>query len=387
MSFVPRDVIILPEMAQGFPDRWLAMNVFAKTSLGVSSEVLALLSRETSGGNTSLPETFICWEAEYYSNERGLLSDPTRYHRKPEDWRECRLAPEAMLDKLRAHCILVDDEAAYRTRFQPKRNLLDRERFGNFHQQHGQYMMTVRREDPADWWMRQKFTEDLSQVRQDNLYGGVQWSFLREFASKRMAPGMKIVDLGCGTGLYSNLFAECGADVLGLDPSDEYLKVARDHAVKSASFAKANIGEAGGLALVPDGSADMVFMSDALLFYFVPFYPAQKADIQVLLADIRRMLKPGGRFISLEPHAAFYLAPWLGDANRPFTVITEYLHKKFGVVPSFSWLVHSFAQAGFAVADLLEVGPAEYFKEVDPRGYHFAREFPLWQLLELIVVK
>ena len=37
-------------------------------------------------------------------------------------------------------------------------------------------------------------------------------------------------------------------------------------------------------------------MSDALLFYFVPFYPGQKADIQILLAAVRRILKDGGVF-------------------------------------------------------------------------------------------
>ena len=25
----------------------------------------------------------------------------------------------------------------------------------------------------------------------------------------------------------------------------------------------------------------------------------------------------------MEPHAMFYLAPWLGESSRPFTVITE----------------------------------------------------------------
>lgn len=387
MSFMPRDVIILPEMGQGFPGRWLAMNVFAKTSLGVTSEVLGLLDRETSGNPMVLPETFMCWEVEYYSNERGLLADPTRYHRKPEDWRELRLAPDAMLDKLRTHCILIDDEAAYRARFQPKRNLLDRERFGNFHQQHGQHMMLTRREDPAAWWMRQKFTEDLTQVRQDNLYGGVQWHFLEEYFYRCIRPGMRVVDLGCGTGIYSNLLASCGAKVLGVDPSDQYLEVAQRHAVEGTSFLKADIGDEGGLSTIPDESADVVFMSDALLFYFVPFFPGQKADIQVLLADIKRILKPGGLFLSLEPHAVFYLAPWLGSVDRPFTVVTEYRDKQFGIVPPYAWLFNCFAEGGFAVRNFHELGPSDGFREADARAYHFAREFPIWQLLELIKVE
>ncbi len=108
---------------------------------------------------------FRCWRVEYFSNEDGLLADPSRYRRAPEDSREPSLDRSALIAELKKHCILIDDEVAYRERFKPKRNLLDRERFGNFHQQHGQHMALTRRKDPADWWMRQKFTADQLSVR------------------------------------------------------------------------------------------------------------------------------------------------------------------------------------------------------------------------------
>jgi SAM-dependent methyltransferase len=359
------------------------MNVFARTSLGITGDVLSFLGQLNEARPTDPATTFLCWDIEYFSNEEGLLADPTRYRRDPTQWKELRLDRNALEAKLKAHCILIDDEAAYRARFQSKRHLLDREHFGNFHQQHGQHMMLTRRTDPGQWWMSQKFTPDRRAVRSDNLYGAVQWSFLQSYFKRIIAPGSTAIDIGCGTGIHSNLMAECGAQVVGLDPSEEYLEVARTNAAPHTSFVKANIGEAGGLATIADASADLVFMSDALLFYFVPFYPGQKADMQVLLADIRRILKPGGTFVSMEPHAVFYHAPWLGAYDRPFTIVTEYLHKRFGIVPTFSWLVHALAQGGFAVKDLMEVGPADYFEAVDARAYHFSREFPVWQLLEL----
>ena len=389
MSFVPKDVVILPEGTAEYPDRWVAMNVFARTSLGISGEVVAFLGRAGSRLSEQVsahPTKYLCWDVEYFSNENGLLADPTRFRRNMDQWRELHLDAKALEGKLKAHCILIDDESVYRERFQDKRNLLDRERFGNFHQQHGQHLLLVKRDNPAEWWMRQKFTEDYLTVREDTLYGAVQLRFLQDYFKRSMKPGMQVIDLGCGTGIYSNLMAQCGAEVRGIDPSDEYLDVARSYALGKATFEKASIGEAGGLDGIEDGWADVVFMSDALLFYFVPFYPGQKADLQTLLADIRRVLKPGGVFVSLEPHAAFYLCPWLGADDRPFTIVTEYLDKRFGIVPPFSWLVHALAEGGFAVKDLLEIGPADYFRDVDSRGYHFAREFPLWQLLELTVV-
>jgi SAM-dependent methyltransferase len=379
MSFVPGDVVILP--AEGQPGRWVALNVFARTSLGISAPVLAVLSAGAQEAGT-LPDTFTCWEIEYFSNENCLLADPSRFRRDAAAWREVRLDRGALDRKLRDRCILIDDEAAYRERFQPKRNLLDSRHFGNFHQQHGHHLMVVKRTDPAKWWMQQKFTEDYRAVRSDTLYGGIQWSFLKDYFPARIKAGMKVVDLGCGTGIYCNLMARAGAQVLGVDPSDEYLAVAREHALPNVSFAKMDIGAPGGLDAIPDASADLIFMSDALLFYFVPFHPGQQADMSALLADIRRILKPGGTFVSLEPHGAFYLCPWLGSPDRPFTILTEYLHKSYGIVPPFSWLMRALCAAGFAMTDMQELAPAEYFKEVDARGYHFASQFPLWQLLE-----
>lgn len=387
MSFVPKDVVLLPESTPAHPDRWVAMNVFARTALGLSGEVVALLGAISRGDAAPAGDrTFRCWDIECFSNADGLLADPSRYQRDPAKWRELDLDYAALVAKLKTHCILIDDEAAYRARFQPKKNLLDRQNFGDFHQQHGQHLMLVKRANPAEWWMQQKFSADYLSVRPDTLYGAVQWCFLKDFFAARIKPGMTVIDLGCGTGIYANAMAAHGATVIGIDPSEEYLAVARANAVEGTRFEAMNIGEAGGLDAIPDASADMVFMSDALLFYYRPFYPGQKADIQVVLRDIRRILKPGGVFISLEPHAAFYLTPWLGAADRPFTVVSEYLHKWYGIVPPLSWMIQAFSEAGLAVADMQEIGPADYFADIDPRGYNFATEFPLWQLLELKVL-
>jgi SAM-dependent methyltransferase len=382
MSFVPKDVLFLPESTASHPDRWVAMNVFARTSLGISGEVFRLLGAIESDPAAGGDGPFRCWRIEYFSNEAGLLADPSRFRRNVEEWEEVVLTRAGLLAELKKHCVVVDDETLYRQRFAPKRHLLDHQRFGNFHQQHGQHMALTRRKDPADWWMRQKFTEDQLAVRPDTLYGAIQGKFLESYTEERIGAGSAVIDLGCGTGVYSNLMASRGAKVLGIDPSEEYLAVARANAVAGTRFENMKIGEAGGLDEIPTASADIVFMSDALLFYFVPFYPGQNADIQTLLKDIRRILKPGGSFVSLEPHGVFYLMPWLGAVDRPFVIVTEYLKKSFGIVPPLSWLIRQGTQAGFAVTDMREIVPADYYGDVDARGYHFASEFPLWHLIE-----
>jgi SAM-dependent methyltransferase len=381
MPIVPKDVVFLPESTAEHPDRWVALNVFSRTALGISGEVFRLLG-ELPAAAACNDGPFKCWQIEFFSNEMGLLADPSRFRRDMRQWYEVSLSREELLVELKKHCIVIDDEVAYRGRFQPKRHLLDYQNFGNFHQQHGQHMTVVRRENPADWWMRQKFSEDQTSVRPDTLYGAVQNAFLESYVAERITRGMFVVDLGCGTGVYSNLMASRGASVLGVDPSDEYLAVARAHAREGVRFEQMQIGQTGGLDAIPAGSADIVFMSDALLFYYRPFYPGQNADIGLLLADIKRILKPGGAFVSLEPHGVFYLMPWLGAEDRPFVIVTEYLHKTSGIVPPMSWLVRKVVERGFVLTDMQELTPAAYFANVDSRAFHFANEFPLWHLLE-----
>ena len=191
------------------------------------------------------------------------------------------------------------------------------------------------------------------------------------------------MDVGCGIGFYSNMMAQAGANVLGVDPNEKYIDIARNKAAAGAQFEVLNVGVEGSLDSIPSASADFVFMSDALLFYFVPEKPTQTADAQVLLADIRRILKPDGLFISVEPHYIFWLLPWWGEVERPFTILTEYRNKTFGVTATISELIQTFAKGRFAVVWMDELTPKDDFKSTDSRAYHFAREFPMWQIFEL----
>jgi len=380
MSLVPRDVVLLPESTPDRPDRWVAMNVLARTCLGISSEVVRVMGNLNDARDAG---PFRCWHLERFSNEDGLLADPSRFERDLSAWHEVMWDRRELLTALKAKFIVVDDVSAYRSRFASKRNVLDVEHFGNFHEQHGQHMLLAKRTSPSEWWMRQKFTPDRRSVRHDTLYGAIQAAFLEQYFAKHFRPGLSVIDLGCGTGTYANLAARFGAEVLGIDPSDQYLGVARANAAPGTRFARMDIGTAGALDAVAGQSADVVFMCDALLFYFVPVKPGPQPDIQVLLSDIRRILKPGGTFISVEPHSTFYLTPWLGELDRPFTIVSEYLNKSYGVTPPFSSLIGALTKAGFVVEALHELRPAAGFEGVDPRGYQFSQEFPLWQVMEL----
>ena len=127
-------------------------------------------------------------------------------------------------------------------------------------------------------------------------------------------------------------------------------------------------------------------MSDALLFYFISPDPKKKYEIQNLLASIRRVLKKNGKFFSLEPHGVFFLKPWLGEKENPFTIITEYNKKNYDITPNLSQLINSFIRGGFILRDFKELYTDEG-KIEDKVAEFFAKEFPLWWFFELEVEK
>ena len=72
-------------------------------------------------------------------------------------------------------------------------------------------------------------------------------------------PGLKVIDLGCGTGELTRRLADLlpDSDVLGLDSSDEMLEKAQAQARPGLRFQKGQIEEA-------EGQWDLVFSHAAL---------------------------------------------------------------------------------------------------------------------------
>ncbi len=285
-----------------------------------------------------------------------------------------------MLKVLKQKNIIIEDYKKYLEIFQSKKTLLDNDHLGNFHQQLGQKMLIERKINPDDWWISQKFEKNITSIR-DNLYKSIQENFLKEFFKNKFSEKNTILDLGCGVGYYSKLIAETKAKVIGVDPNKQFIEIAKQNS-EDVEYHVAEIGNSDSLDWIGENSIDFVFMSDALLFYFVPPNPKQKYEIQNLLKSIKRVLKRNGRLFSLEPHGIFFLRPWLGELENPFTIITEYNTKKFNITPDLTQIVKSFLEGGFDIKDLKELYSEEGIIE-DKRAEKFAQEFPLWWFFEL----
>ena len=93
-------------------------------------------------------------------------------------------------------------------------------------------------------------------------------------------PGMRILDLGCGDGVLTAEIAAAGADVLGVDLSDDLLEAARRRGL--------TVAKADGHLLNFDREFDAVFSNAALHWM-------RKPDL--VIAGVARALRPNGRFV------------------------------------------------------------------------------------------
>lgn len=370
---------------------WIFYNTFTRDTLATTSEIFAVLSSLASNvqkdeiirvHNTGAK--FRVWEIGFFSNADGLLADPTGRIRDNKNWPEpLELNIEELLETLRAHHFIVNDENAYAEFLGPKATLLDRSHRGNFHQQLGQALILDRKMDPSHWWVDQKFNSDRTDLK-TTLYQSVQEHFLKSFVPSKFKAGDEVVDIGCGIGYYSKLIGRVGAQVLGIDPSQDYINAAQEsNAMENVSFRVSKIGQKGDLDWIEGKSVDYVVMTDVLLFYFFSPNPREKPNMDILFSDIKRILKKGGRFISIEPNGMFWLQPWLGEEDRPFTVITEYRDRRYSVAPSTAQLAMTFVAKGFTIKDMKELYADGPLPEDMYRAKKFAQTFPLWHFFEL----
>jgi ubiquinone/menaquinone biosynthesis C-methylase UbiE len=111
-------------------------------------------------------------------------------------------------------------------------------------------------------------------------------------AAAAVAPGMKVLDVGCGRGEILRHCARLGADAYGVD----YAPVAIDLASKivageTQSVGKTGVAQADAKQLpFPDNRFDRVLMFDVVEHLF-PW------ELDRSLAEVKRVLRPGGAFI------------------------------------------------------------------------------------------
>lgn len=97
--------------------------------------------------------------------------------------------------------------------------------------------------------------------------------------TSKIKPSDTVVDLGCGTGIATRLFAAKGFTTIGIDPNEDMLADAVKHG-GNASYQKGDAQNSG----LQSSSVDLIISAQAFHWF----------DIQKTMVELKRILKPSG---------------------------------------------------------------------------------------------
>jgi ubiquinone biosynthesis O-methyltransferase len=99
--------------------------------------------------------------------------------------------------------------------------------------------------------------------------------------------GKSALDLGCGGGFMAEALARQGAQVIGVDPAQSAIAAAKRHAEMNGLSIDYRVGSGEHLP-VAENAVDIVLCVDVL---------EHVRDLDAVMGEIRRVLKPGGLFL------------------------------------------------------------------------------------------
>jgi len=177
--------------------------------------------------------------------------------------------------------------------------------------------------------------------------------------------GKRVLDAGCGPGVYSEWLIEHGAEVMAVDASPKMVALAKQRLGRSADVRQADLSKP--LSFLESASFEIV-LSPLVLEYV--------EDWGRTFAEFYRVLRPAGHFIFSVTHPFFdyiyfksnnyFETELVGSEWRGFESVRVYM-------PSFrrslGATLNPLLEAGFCLEKILEPQPTNEFREADPKHY------------------
>lgn len=186
--------------------------------------------------------------------------------------------------------------------------------------------------------------------------------------------GKRVLDAGCGPGVYSEWLIGQGAHVVSVDASSKMVELTKRRLKKETDIWTADLSRP--LTFLSNASFDIV-LSTLVLDYI--------KDWKSIFTEFYRVLHFGGHLVFSVHHPLwdyFYfnsndyfaiepvICEWHGFGDAP-------IH-----MPSFRRPLNEFfnplTEAGFCIEKLVEPKPTHNFKNADPQGYEELNRQPLF---------
>lgn len=164
--------------------------------------------------------------------------------------------------------------------------------------------------------------------------------------------GKKILDAGCGPGVYSSWLSDNGACVTAIDFSEEMIRLTKEKTGDSARVIQANLNLP--MDFLEDEEFDMIVSS--MVIHYIK-------DLRKLFSEFNRVLKTGGELIfstghpftdySLHPGGNYFETEIINDDWSSYNIS----------MPSFrrplNELFSTIKETDFRIDELLEPQPSE----------------------------
>jgi len=141
---------------------------------------------------------------------------------------------------------------------------------------------------------------------------GTENEVARLYEILELNPGDRLLDVGCGPGRHSHLLAEKGIDVLGVDISKEFIKIATGEKSK-ANFLRQDVRE---MNFENEFDAVISMCQGGFGLLFDPTSTVENPDIDFkAIENMGRALKPGGK-LALSAFSSYFQVKYLSNTDQ-----------------------------------------------------------------------
>ena len=231
---------------------------------------------------------------------------------------------------------------------------------------------------------------------EDSYSYNIEWPCIQELLPD--LSGKTVVDLGCGTGIFTFLLEQYAPkSITGIDLSEEMLAIAENKAIQKKSKAKFVSYDAAKCTEVISEPVDFIFSSTTSHYI---------EDLSVLFENVSKSLKPGGECIFSVIHPVYsamypvehgdsfpeddewtvryldksmraYIQPWLEYNDDYENHLSRSYHH------TFSDYINAITKAGMTIEEIREPMAPEEWKETQPYRYEGFLETPVYMIIKM----